>query len=149
METLPCSTQLDLHNYKVFCLRPRNQSMTFPTKVSILFKQFWDPCHARFFHHNQNLMDISACSHPNLNQGIATKFCTWHDSIAVVSCAKFCSYHATMDLITTKWNFYRIWIASEKSSMECASGSDKSIHTNYAYTIIGNQPFLLHTKGPG
>ena len=29
------------------------------------------------------------CSHPNTNKVIATKFGTWHDSWAVVACAKF------------------------------------------------------------
>ena len=39
---------------------------------------------------SQRQFDVN-CSNPNTTEGIATKFCTWHDSIAAVACAKFCS----------------------------------------------------------
>ena len=53
----------------------------------------WGPFHdfQRFFHRNSNSVEISFCSHPSYNQVIAMKFYTWHDSCAVVACAKFCS----------------------------------------------------------
>ena len=35
-------------------------------------------------------MQISFHSHLDSNTVIATKFCTWHDSCAVVACAKIC-----------------------------------------------------------
>ena len=60
-------------------------------------------------------MEISICSHPNNNIVIATIFGTWHDSWAVVACAKFCCDMITSNWITAKWNFHRIWIVMEKS----------------------------------
>ena len=43
-----------------------------------------------FFHHNSNSMEISLSTNSVAGHHITTKFCTWHDSIDVVSCAKFC-----------------------------------------------------------
>ena len=60
-------------------------------------------------------MEISFCSHPNNNIVIATIFGTWHDSWAVVACAKFCRDMITSNWIKAKWNFHRIWIVMEKS----------------------------------
>ena len=60
-------------------------------------------------------MEISFCSHPNNNIVIATIFGTWHDSWAVVVCAKFCRDMITSNWIKAKWNFHRIWIVMEKS----------------------------------
>ena len=60
-------------------------------------------------------MEISFSSHPNTNKGIATKFGTWHDSWAVVACAKCCVDIITSNWIRAKWNFHRIWIVMEKS----------------------------------
>ena len=56
-------------------------------------------------------MVISFSSHPIFYQAIATKFCTWHDSIAVVSCAKICCDLITMEWINAKWIWFRIWIS--------------------------------------
>ena len=50
-----------------------------------------DPFHERFSHRNSNSLEISFCSRPSYSEVIAIKFCTWHDSCAVVPCAKFCS----------------------------------------------------------
>ena len=60
-------------------------------------------------------MDISFCSHPSTNKMIAPKFGTWHDSWAVVACAKFCCNMITSNWIRAKWIFHRIWIVMEKS----------------------------------
>ena len=46
---------------------------------------------------------------------IATKFCTWHDSCAVVACAKFCCDMITSNWITAKGNFHKIWNVTEMS----------------------------------
>ena len=46
---------------------------------------------------------------------IATNFCTCHDSIAVVSCAKFCSDHNIRIGMETNIHFIRNRIALEKS----------------------------------
>ena len=43
------------------------------------------------FQHNSISIEISFHFHPNSNPLIATKFCTCHDSCAVMSCAKLCS----------------------------------------------------------
>ena len=51
----------------------------------------WSPFHEWFFHHNSNSMEISFCSHPSCSEVITIKFCTRHDSCAVMPCAKFCS----------------------------------------------------------
>ena len=51
-----------------------------------------------FSYQHSNLMQISFWSHPDANLGIATKFCTCHDSCAVVACVKICSV-----LITRCW----------------------------------------------
>ena len=73
------------------------------------------PISLTIFHHNPNVMEISFCSHPNTNKVIATIFGTWHDSWAVVACAKFCCDMITSNWIRAKWNFHRIWIVMEKS----------------------------------
>ena len=75
-----------------------------------------------FFHHNSNVMEISFCSHPNTNKVIATIFGTWHDSWAVVACAKFCCDMVTSNWIRAKWNFHRIWIVMDKSLVKWAPG---------------------------
>ena len=56
-----------------------------------------------FFHHNLNVKEISFYSHPNPNKVIFTKLCAWHDSCAVVACAKFCcDINIDSNLITAK-----------------------------------------------
>ena len=67
-------------------------------------------------------MEISFCSHSNTNKVIATKFGTWHDSWAVVACAKFCSDMITGNWIRAKWNVHRIWIVMEKSLVKWVPG---------------------------
>ena len=42
-----------------------------------------------YFPSQSNSLKISFSCHPNSNNVIATKFCTWHDSCAVVACANF------------------------------------------------------------
>ena len=63
-----------------------------------------------FFHCNLNLKEISFCSHLRSNKLIATKFCTWYNSCAVVACAKFCCALKASNSITARWIFHRIWI---------------------------------------
>ena len=48
---------------------------------------------------------ILFCSHPNSNKVITTKFCTCHDSCAVVACAKVWCDIMTRHGITTKQKF--------------------------------------------
>ena len=49
------------------------------------------PSHSWFLVHNSNMMAVMLCCDLSFGLQIATKFCTCHDSIAVVTCAKFCS----------------------------------------------------------
>ena len=58
-------------------------------------------------------MEISFHSHLDFNTVIATKFCTWHDSCAVVTYAKICCDLMASNGITAKRNFHRIWIAGK------------------------------------
>ena len=67
-------------------------------------------------------MEISFHSHLNSNTVIATKFCTWHDSCAVVACAKICCDLMASNGITARRNFHRIWIAGKKSLVKRAPG---------------------------
>ena len=60
-------------------------------------------------------MEILFHSHLDSNTVIATKFCTWHDSCAVMACAKICCDLMSGNGITARPSFYRIWIAGKKS----------------------------------
>ena len=75
-----------------------------------------------FIHRNSNLMEISCCAHPSCVEVIATKFCTWHDSWAVVPCAKFNSDILPYNEVTVKIIFHQIWIMMEKSFVKWAPG---------------------------
>ena len=68
-------------------------------------------------------MEISFCSHPNTNKVIATIFGTWHDSWAVVACAKCCCDMIISSWIRAKWNFHHIWIVMEKSLVKWVPAS--------------------------
>ena len=70
-------------------------------------------------------MEISFCSHPNTNKVIATIFGTWHDSWAVVACAKFCCDVIISNWIRAKWNFHHIWIVMEKSLVKWVPESEQ------------------------
>ena len=52
------------------------------------------------FHRNSNSMEISFHSHLDANTVIATKFCTWHDSCAVMACAK---------IVAIWWPVMELW----------------------------------------
>ena len=70
----------------------------------------WAPFHKRFFHRNSNSMEIIFHSLLGSNTLIATKFCTWHNSCAVVACAKICCDLMAINGITARRMFHRIWI---------------------------------------
>ena len=59
-------------------------------------------------------MEISFHSHFESNRVIATKFCTWHDSCAVVACAKICRDLMASNGTTARRSFHRIWITGKK-----------------------------------
>ena len=49
-----------------------------------------------------------------------SKFCTWHDSCAVVACAKICCDLMASNGITIRRSFHRIWTAGKKSLVKRA-----------------------------
>ena len=59
-------------------------------------------------------MEISPCHNSVADHQIATKFCTCHDSTAVVPCTKLCSNHCIRIEVRVKRNSHRVWIAMEK-----------------------------------
>ena len=61
----------------------------------------WGQFYQQIFHHNSNSMKNSF-SYPSCRDVIAMKFCTWHDSCAVMPCAKFCSDITPCDGVTLK-----------------------------------------------
>ena len=65
-------------------------------------------------------MEISLHSHLESNRVIATTFCTWHDSCAVVACAKICRDLMARNGITGRRSFHRIWIVGKKTLVERA-----------------------------
>ena len=78
------------------------------------------PVSLTVFHRNSNSMEISFHSHLDSNTAIVTKFCTWHDSCAVVSCAKICCDLMVSNGITARRSFHRIRIAGKKSLVKWA-----------------------------
>ena len=82
------------------------------------------PVSLRFFHHNSNSMEISFHSHLDSNTVIATKLCTWHDSCAVVACAKNCCDLMASNRVMARRSFHRIWIAGKKTLVKRDPGPD-------------------------
>ena len=82
--------------FLVYCIIPRNQYFLLqPGLISLCI-----------FIHNSNSIKIIPCCNSVisvLGHQIATKFCTCHDSFAVVACANFCSDH-----------FARIWMTAQQ-----------------------------------
>ena len=79
------------------------------------------PISRTIFHRNSNSMEIPFCCHPSCSEEvIAMKFWTWHDSCAVMSCAKLCSNMIHCNGVTQKPIFHRIWTTMEKSFMKWA-----------------------------
>ena len=84
-------------------------------------------------------MEHSFCSHPNCNEMIATKICTWHSSCVAMACAKFCCDIIAGNWITAKWNFHRIWIMMENSLVKWVPGQYLcECHGNWAVVACAN-----------
>ena len=58
-----------------------------------------------FFHCNSDLIEIFHCCLLDYDEGITTKFCTWHDNYAVMTCAKICRNLINRNWITAKQIF--------------------------------------------
>ena len=77
-------------------------------------------------------METSPCHNSVAGHQIATSFCTWPDSTAVVPCTKFCSDHWIRIDVRVKRNFHRIWIAMKKPLVKrvllsCTRGAASSV----------------------
>ena len=92
------------------------------------------PVSLTVFHRNSNSMEISFNSHLHSNTVIATKCCTWHDSCAVVTCAKICCNLMASNRITARRSFHRIWIVGKKSLVKRAPGLN-------LYHVIGKPSY--------
>ena len=95
-----------------------------------------DPFHYRFCRRSSNSMAISFYSHFDFNTAIATKFCTWHDSCAVVACPKTCCDLMTNNGNTTRQNSHRIWIASIQSLVKRSPLNGKALWRNSLIHIM-------------
>ena len=93
----------------------------------------WGLFHWWFFHRNSFAMEISFCSFPNCSEVMAMKFCTWHDSCAVVTCAKFCSNMIAQSRVTLKPVSHQIWITMEKPLVKWAPGFVWSPYQGWFY----------------
>ena len=89
-----------------WCLSSLVWAMAF---TCVMWQVTWGPFHARFSFVIQILW-----------YHITTKFCTWHDSPAVMPCAKFHSDHLTITGMRAEWNFHWIWIRMENLFMKWA-----------------------------
>ena len=61
------------------------------------------------------------CSYSNSDKVFIAKFCTCHDSCAVVECAKICCDLSTKNWIIAKWSFHQTCITSKISTVKCAA----------------------------
>ena len=80
------------------------------------------PILPNIFHHKPNFRVILFWSHPSSPIVIITNFCTWHNSCAVMACAKVCCNIISRTGITPKLNFSRIWIGMDKSRVKQTPG---------------------------
>ena len=110
------------------------------------------PFHQSFFHPISNSMEILFSSYHDSNKVIPTKFCRWHDSCAVMTCAKICCDQTDYNSITARLNSHWIWNASKKSLVKWAPGgrllfsttpwSGGSIHVANGDKIISDKVLL-------
>ena len=68
-------------------------------------------------------MELLFHSPLDFNTVIATKFCTWHDSCAVMAYAKICCNLMAGNGITVRRSFHRIRISGQKLLVERARAS--------------------------
>ena len=87
-------------------------------------------------------MEVSFHSHLDSNTVIARKFCTWHDSTAVVACAKICCDLVASNGIMARLSFHRIWIADKNPLVKRAPGDNESVDLKYAVEVIISRPLV-------
>ena len=79
-------------------------------------------------------------SHLDSNTVIATKFCTWHDSCAVVACAKICCDLMASNGVMARPSFHRIQIAGKKTLVKGAPVLILSCALS-CLAIVSDQPY--------
>ena len=73
-----------------------------------------------FFHRYSNVMDFSFCCNSYSGKQITTNFCTCHDNIAIMACAKFCGNYLIRILNRAKQIFnFEGNIISERGPLSC------------------------------
>ena len=87
-------------------------------------------------------MENSFHSHLDSNIGIATKFCTWHDSCAVVACANISCDLMASNGVMARRSFHRIWIAGKKPLVKQAPVQEQAM-------MSGNAGLFLTHWSPG
>ena len=97
-----------IRHYHVICPRADNTRHSGDLRTIAL----------KILRHNSNSIIISLYSDPNLQKMITSRFCTWHDSNAVVACTKTCSDLSTRNKVSAKRSFHEIWIVLEKTVCE-------------------------------
>ena len=83
-------------------------------------------------------MEILFHSHLAFNKAIATKFCTWHDSCAVVACAKVCCDLMANNRIEARRSFSRNWIAGNKPLVKRAAAPERRCIQSIAHFLHHN-----------
>ena len=68
---------------------------------------------------------------------IGTKCCSWHESYAVVACAKFCCDFVSSRGMTVMWTCRRIWITGENMSAKRIKNSYREISRNLQHRDYG------------
>ena len=123
---------------------------------------YWHPFHLQYFTQDSNLWEISFCYNSIPCHWIAAKFCTCHDSCAVVTCAKFCSNHLFEIWMRPKSIFHQIWklawkiisamdsmllwLACQSRSHSCMSDHASKGSSDILTQIFAQDEFL---NGPG
>ena len=92
-------------------------------------------------------MEISLHFHLDSNKVITTKFCTWHDSCAVVACAQICCDLMASNGITARWSFHRIWIVSKKSLVKWAPVCNSPCLLKWGNVYLIKMKFMFFSHG--
>ena len=89
-------------------------AMTLSVGVFLFEWQANGPFYYGFSTHNSHSKALSFCCDSFPACQITTNFCTCHDSMGVVACAKVCSDNFSKCIWKQSRNFHRIWIAMSK-----------------------------------
>ena len=79
----------------------------------------WDPFHQWILFTIHIPTENMFCSNSISNHVITTIFCTGHDSIAVMACAKICRDNIAFICARADWYFHPTWTVHEKCLVIC------------------------------